>query len=142
MKSRAKRVWPLAIVGAMLVARCGGAIAPVPAVAEDAAVPMADDAELPFLNLDSGVAADAPNAPQPEPDGGFDPPTVMCSLVDAGDAAVCSMPPSVCANDWWLVYYDHGQCVSGLCAWSKHFRECNCYKGACTGVITAPPQGF
>ncbi len=140
MNSRAKRAWPLAIVGAMLVARCGGAIAPVPAVAEDAAAPMADSAEPPFLNLDSGVAA--PSAPLPEPDGGFDPPSVACSLMDAGDAAVCSMPPSVCANKDWLVYYDHGHCVNGLCAWTKHVYECNCSKGSCASVITAPPPGF
>jgi hypothetical protein len=42
----------------------------------------------------------------------------------------------------WLVYYDQGNCVSGLCEWQTRYFECNsgaCSNGACPlPQITAP----
>jgi hypothetical protein len=95
------------------------------------------DAALAFLawGPDGGSGCVVPVAPGPDPS------PVACDP-DAGvDAALCPPPPSVCDDSRWLVYYDLGECVSGLCAWQKMYRACPngfCARGACMSGITAP----
>jgi hypothetical protein len=94
------------------------------------------DAALAFLALGpdggSGCVVPIPRGP--------DPPPVACDA-DAGvNAALCPPPPSVCEDSRWLVYYDLGECVSGLCVWQKMYRACAgfCLHGACMSGVTAP----
>jgi hypothetical protein len=108
---------------------CGGAPTP-DAGAEDGST-------LAFLAVGpdggSGCVVPLPTGPDPAP--------VACDA-DAGvDAALCPPPPSVCENSRWLVYYDLGECVSGLCAWQKMYRACAggiCVGGGCMSGLTAP----
>ncbi len=95
------------------------------------------DAALAFLpwGPDGGSGCVVTVAPGPDPS------PVACDA-DAGmDAALCPPPPSVCDDSRWLVYYDLGECVSGLCAWHKMYRACPnsfCARGACMSGLTAP----
>jgi len=63
----------------------------------------------------------------------YPPPTVSCAPDDAG--AVCAPPPSSCADQHWIVYYDDGQCVKNQCTWTTQFFNCRgddpCYGGGC-----------
>ena len=94
------------------------------------------DAALAFLAVGpdggSGCVVPVPRGP--------DPPPVACDADAGGDAALCPPPPSVCDDSRWLVYYDLGECVSGLCAWQKMYRNCAgfCTRGACMSGVTAP----
>jgi hypothetical protein len=79
-----------------------------------------------------GCVLPAPPAPAP--------PQVSCDEDASGDAALCSPPASVCADDYWLVYYDNGQCVSGQCTWQtpQHYCDYGCIDGACRSRPTVP----
>jgi hypothetical protein len=100
----------------------------------------AGDAQVAFISVGpvggSGCIVPAPPGPDPAP--------MACDVDAAADAAVCALPPSVCADDTdhrWLVYYDDGQCVAGQCAWQKLRTYCayGCADGACLGRPTEPP---
>jgi hypothetical protein len=97
------------------------------------------DAQVAFLSVGpvggSGCIVPAPPGPDPSP--------MACDVDAAADAAVCALPPSVCADgtdDHWLVYYDNGQCVAGQCAWQKLRTYCayGCDSGGCLGRPTVP----
>ena len=55
------------------------------------------------------------------PDGG------PCS---DGDASSCALPPSVCADQDWLAYFDDPMCMEGQCQWTVRYRQC---PGRCSG---------
>src|SRR5262245_62075468 len=58
----------------------------------------------------------------PAPSDGPDPPKTPCD--PASDAGACDLPPSVCANTKWLVYYVNPQCIGGFCQWDKKTFNC------------------
>jgi hypothetical protein len=53
---------------------------------------------------------------------------------DPDAAAECAPPPSYCADDLYLVYYENGRCVAGVCQWDQVFYECpyQCLVDGCT----------
>jgi hypothetical protein len=67
--------------------------------------------------------------PTPDPSR-YPPPFVSCTANDP-----CTPPPSVCAEEHWIVYYDDGVCEKNQCAWTTKFFECRggdqCISGAC-----------
>jgi hypothetical protein len=69
-----------------------------------------------------------------------DPPPLACNADAPSDSGVCPLPASTCADSEWLVYYDDGQCTSGLCTWQKKELFCTyrCFQGACGSRPTAP----
>jgi hypothetical protein len=71
------------------------------------------------------------------------PPPTSCDVDGSPDSGVCPLPASVCADSAWLVYYDDGQCIAGLCAWQARDHYClggGCRSGACVdNAPTAPP---
>lgn len=89
----------------------------------------ADDATACAFCTDATFGdASGPSSP---PDA-IAPPTVAC--VDAGDGgAECPLPPSVCANNVWLEYFDNGTCVDGGCSFDVAFHGCTfgCWDGGC-----------
>ena len=70
------------------------------------------------------------------------PPPTACDVDASPDSGVCPLPASVCADSFWLVYYDDGQCGAGLCSWqaTDHFCSGGCRLGGCiSAASTAPP---
>ena len=51
----------------------------------------------------------------------------------------CAPPPSQCADNWTLVYFDQGECVEQRCTWQKQSLSCEngCEAGGCSRNITA-----
>jgi hypothetical protein len=45
----------------------------------------------------------------------------------------CSLPPSRCADESTLVYYQSGTCMAGHCVWTIESVPCpyGCYQGGC-----------
>jgi len=74
----------------------------------------------------------------------YPPPTVSCAPDDAG--AVCAPPPSSCADQHWIVYYDDGQCVNNQCEWTTKFFDCHgndrCEQGRCFGSGPTLPGSY
>jgi hypothetical protein len=50
----------------------------------------------------------------------------------------CAPPPSQCADNWTLVYFDQGECVEQRCTWQKLSLTCvdGCGNGGCSRNIT------
>jgi hypothetical protein len=83
----------------------------------------------------------APDAGNPYWPDAIPPPPVACT-----DAGACPLPPSVCASEQWLEYFDNGTCgADGGCNFDVLMTSClpgYCIDGGCTGAhITAqaPP---
>jgi hypothetical protein len=145
-----------AFFGALAFAQCtnGPGFSGSPQTAGDAATDAQPDA--PWWNPTD--AQPIPTTPPPIDAG--DPPVVTCGSdagsdagedADAGAPSVyvgpgtgeCGFPPSLCADDHWLVYYDYGVCVGSLCQWEKKYLYCSegCsggFFGECNTSITAP----
>jgi hypothetical protein len=69
-----------------------------------------------------------PDAAPPPFDAG-PPPMVTCHAQD--DAGVqCALPPSVCLDDYYLIYYTGGTCVDNKCEYETHWLYCyaQCWK--------------
>jgi hypothetical protein len=84
-----------------------------------------------------GCLLQVPPAPSPPP--------TTCDVDANPDSSVCPLPASVCTDSSWLVYYDDGQCVVGLCAWQARDHYCSgvCRSGACVdNEPTAPPPPY
>ncbi len=73
------------------------------------------------------------------------PPTIACTP-DAGlEGDICSLPPSVCADDHWAAYFDDGTCIDGTCQLVTKYHYCTdgCASGACNSHRgTLPSRGF
>jgi hypothetical protein len=55
----------------------------------------------------------------------------------------CAIPPSTCADNHWLAYFDDGRCVNGTCELIAKYHYCTvgCSEGSCqsnSGGSTAP----
>jgi hypothetical protein len=82
------------------------------------------------------------HVPVPAADAGIDAqpaPAVACGK-DAY-AAVCPLPPSYCANDEWLVFYQNPQCADGACQYEAWALPCDgygeyCNEGGCVANVT------
>ncbi len=88
------------------------------------AVPAPDAAPLPDAPIDATPLPDA----SPPLDAGALPPTPC-----GGDAGMCLLPPPVCADDHYVVYYTDGMCTAGECVWTSNLHYCplGCAGGAC-----------
>jgi hypothetical protein len=66
---------------------------------------------------------DAPPAPMP-----------ACAM----DAGECSLPPSACLDQWYLLYYTGGDCVDGTCHFTTNLMWCpdTCQNGGCLPGFT------
>jgi len=80
---------------------------------------------------------DAPpfdTTPRPSPDAeSVSEPVVPCEGDAVTDATFCPLPPSVCADAEWLVYFVRGACIDGLCKWDRLMKQCSsgCAAGGC-----------
>jgi hypothetical protein len=61
-----------------------------------------------------------------------------------GDAGMCLLPRSECADSHWLLYYSAGTCVGGACQWTKNFMLCpsGCVNGGCMAGFTQRDDDF
>ena len=57
---------------------------------------------------------------------------------DPDAAAECAPPPSYCADDLFLIYYENGRCEEGVCQWDQVPYECpfQCLVDGCTYLGT------
>ena len=93
------------------------------------AIDASDDAACAFCDATFGDAS-VPEVSTPDV---IPPPAVAC-VEDAGDGgAECPLPPSVCASNVWLEYFDNGTCVDGGCSFDVAFHGCTfgCWDGGC-----------
>lgn len=85
-------------------------------------IPDAGDPSGPFPLADAGIPEDAAS-----------PPTDMPCDVDASDP--CPLPPSVCYDSQWLIFYTNPTCMEGVCHFDALAMSCGnaeeCINGGC-----------
>ncbi len=72
--------------------------------------------------------------PPPPPFDAPPPPVVSCEA----DAGTCQLPPSVCLDTQYLIYYTGGDCAAGTCSFVTNLLYCYglCENGGCLGGFT------
>lgn len=89
-----------------------------------------------------------PNGPVTAPPL-VEPPTIQCTAATDAAASLstldpCAAPPSVCADGYWLAYFDHGECLDGRCLLVTKYFYCQtgCDHGSCISNHPTAPSRF